>query len=194
MVYFYSYYKLSNLQDEKVFIEELLNPKTQNKAFQVLLQQFQRPLYHHIRTIVLNHDDADDVLQNTFIKVYKSINQFEGKSSLYTWLYKIATNETLTFLEKNKRFSYDTMEDSEDHPAIKNLKTDPLYDGDEIQFHLERAIASLPDKQKLVFKMRYYDETSYREIAEILETSEGALKASYHHAVKKIEKILEGTD
>lgn len=181
---------MKQAEDQQI-LDWISSKDQKEKGFRSLVEKYKEKLYWHVRRMVLNHDDADDVLQNTFIKVYKSINQFEGKSSLYTWLYKIATNETLTFLEKNKRFSYDTMEDSEDHPAIKNLKTDPLYDGDEIQFHLERAIASLPDKQKLVFKMRYYDETSYREIAEILETSEGALKASYHHAIKKIEDYFK---
>ena len=181
---------MKQAEDQQI-LEWISSLNQREKGFRTLVEKYKEKLYWHVRRMVLNHDDADDVLQNTFIKVYKSINQFEGKSSLYTWLYKIATNETLTFLEKNKRFSYDTMEDSEDHPAIKNLKTDPLYDGDEIQFHLERAIASLPDKQKLVFKMKYYDETSYREIAEILETSEGALKASYHHAIKKIEDYFK---
>ena len=177
--------------EDQQILDWISSKDQKEKGFRSLVEKYKEKLYWHVRRMVLNHDDADDVLQNTFIKVYKSIDHFEGKSSLYTWLYKIATNETLTYLDKNKKYSYDTMEDSEDHPAIKNLKTDPLYDGDEIQFHLERAIGTLPDKQKVVFKMRYYEETPYREIAQILDTSEGALKASYHHAIKKIEEYFK---
>ena len=181
---------MKQAEDQQI-LDWISSKDQKEKGFRSLVEKYKEKLYWHVRRMVLNHDDADDVLQNTFIKVYKSIDHFEGKSSLYTWLYKIATNETFTYLDKNKKYSYDTMEDSEDHPAIKNLKTDPLYDGDEIQFHLERAIGTLPDKQKVVFKMRYYEETPYREIAQILDTSEGALKASYHHAIKKIEEYFK---
>lgn len=184
---------MKQAEDQQI-LEWISSTDQKERGFRQLVDKYKEKLYWHVRRMVLNHDDADDVLQNTFIKVYKSIDGFEGKSSLYTWLYKIATNETLTYLDKNKRYSYDSMEDSEEHPALRNLATDPLYEGDEIQLHLETAIANLPDKQKMVFKMRYHDELSYREIAEVLDTSEGALKASYHHAIKKIEQYFKSKE
>jgi len=189
LVYYYSYYKLSNLQDEKVFIEELLNPKTQNKAFQVLLQQFQKPLYHHIRTIVLNHDDADDVLQNTFVKVFRYLKDFKGDSKLFSWMFRIATNEAITFLNQKAK-KHNTTGVAIQTKTIDNLEADDYFDGDEIQLKLQKAIVLLPEKQQLVFKMKYFEELKYEEISEILGTSVGGLKASYHHAVKKIEEYM----
>jgi RNA polymerase sigma-70 factor (ECF subfamily) len=164
------------LQEEKEFIQELLHPKTQNEAFQKLLQNYQKPLYHHIRNIVLNHDDADDVLQNTFIKVFQNLKNFKGDSKLFSWMYRVATNEALTFIKQKAQ--------------IDNLKADVFFDGNEIQIKLQKAIALLPAKQQLVFKMKYFEELKYEEIAVILDTSVGALKASYHHAVKKIEAFV----
>jgi RNA polymerase sigma-70 factor (ECF subfamily) len=174
------------LTDENEFIQELLNPKTQNAAFQKLLSEYQRPLYSHIRNIVLDHDDADDVLQNTFVKVFQYIKNFKGESKLFSWMYRIATNEALTFLNKKAKLNGLTSEALQ-NKAIDNLKADVYFDGDEIQIKLQRAVATLPEKQQLVFKMKYFEELKYEEIAEILGTSVGALKASYHHAVKKIE-------
>ena len=174
------------MQGEKEFIERLLNPKTQNQAFQQLLHDYQRPLYNHIRNIVLNHDDTDDVLQNTFLKVFQYLKNFKGESKLFSWMYRIATNEALTFLNqkaKNGGVSSETLQNK----TIDNLKADVYFDGDEIQIKLQKAIVSLPEKQQLVFKMKYFEELKYEEISEILGTSVGALKASYHHAVKKIE-------
>ncbi len=174
---------------EKEFIKELLNPKTQNQAFKKLLKEYQKPLYNHIRTIVLNHDDTDDVLQNTFVKVFKYLNKFKGESKLFSWMYRIATNEALTFLNikgKINGISSETLQKK----TIDNLKADIYFDGDEIQFKLQRAIASLPKKQQLVFKMKYFEELKYEEISEILGTSVGGLKASYYHAVKKIEAFV----
>lgn len=177
------------MQDEKVFIEELLNPKTQNKAFQSLLQQYQKPLYHHIRTIVLNHDDADDVLQNTFVKVFRYLKNFKGDSKLFSWMYRIATNEALTFLtQKSKK--HNTTSETLQAKIIDNLQADVYFDGNEIQIKLQKAIVLLPEKQQLVFKMKYFDDLKYEEISEILGTSVGGLKASYHHAVKKIEEYM----
>ena len=178
------------MQGEKEFIEKLLNPKTQNQAFQQLVQDYQRPLYNHIRNIVLNHDDTDDVLQNTFIKVFKYLKNFKGESKLFSWMYRIATNEALTFLNqkaKNSGVSSETLQNK----TIDNLKADVYFDGDEIQIKLQKAIVSLPEKQQLVFKMKYFQELKYEEISEILGTSVGALKASYHHAVKKIEVYVK---
>ena len=175
---------------EKEFIKELLNPKTQNQAFKKLLKEYQKPLYNHIRTIVLNHDDTDDVLQNTFIKVFQYLNKFKGESKLFSWMYRIATNEALTFLNKKAKINGISSETLQ-KKTIDNLKADIYFDGDEIQFKLQRAIASLPKKQQLVFKMKYFEELKYEEISEILGTSVGALKASYHHAVKKIETFVK---
>ncbi len=177
------------MSEEQEFIEQLLNPKTQNEAFQKLLSTYQRPLYNHIRTIVLNHDDTDDVLQNTFLKVFQHLKNFKGESKLFSWIYRIATNEALTFLNqkaKKNGISSETLQNK----TIDNLKADIYFDGNEIQIALHKAIAALPEKQQLVFKMKYFEELKYEEISEILGTSVGALKASYHHAVKKIEAFV----
>lgn len=156
------------------------------RGFRHLMTQYKERLYWHIRRIVLVHEDADDVLQNTFIKVYKGILQFEGKSKLYTWLYRIATNEAITHLQSKARHASDSLDDSD--TALGNrLKADEWLDGDEIQIKLQKAIALLPEKQRIVFNLRYYDEMPYEEMSTILTTSIGALKASFHHAVKKVE-------
>ena len=177
------------MQEEQEFIQELLNPKTQNEAFQKLLSVYQKPLYNHIRNIVLNHDDADDVLQNTFIKVFQYLKSFKGESKLFSWMYRIATNEAITFLNQKAKVngvSTATLQNK----AIDNLQADVFFDGNEIQLKLQKAIANLPEKQQLVFKMKYFEELKYEEISEILGTSVGALKASYHHAVKKIDTFV----
>ena len=178
------------MQEEKEFIKELLNPKTQNQAFNKLLQEYQKPLYNHIRTIVLNHDDTDDVLQNTFVKVFQYLNKFKGESRLFSWMYRIATNEALTFLNQKAKINGVSSETLQ-NKTIDNLKADVYFDGNEIQIKLQKAIVSLPEKQQLVFKMKYFEELKYEEISEILGTSVGALKASYHHAVKKIETFVK---
>lgn len=177
------------MTNETELIQLLQDPKSKETAFRQLLSLYKERLYWHIRKIVISHDDADDVLQNTFIKVYRSIDKFKGDSKLYSWLYRIATNESITHINKNaKRMQIS----SEEHQnlAINNLKADVYFEGDDIQLKLQKAIASLPQKQQLVFNMKYFDDMKYKEIAEILETSEGALKASYHIAVKKIESFL----
>jgi RNA polymerase sigma factor (sigma-70 family) len=177
------------LQEEQEFIQELLNPKTQNQAFQKLLEEYQKPLYNHIRNILLNHDDTDDVLQNTFVKVFQNLNKFKGESKLFSWMYRIATNEALTFLNHKSKLggvSSETLQSK----TIDNLKADIYFDGNEIQIKLQKAIIQLPEKQQLVFRMKYFEELKYEEISEILGTSVGALKASYHHAVKKIEAFV----
>ena len=178
------------LQEEKIFIETLTNPKTQNIAFKQLVHQYQKPLYFHIRNIVLNHDDADDVLQNTFIKVFSNIANFKGDSKLYSWMYRIATNESLSFIEQRAKKQGVSNEEIQ-QKAIMNLQSDVYFEGNEIQLKLQKAIAILPEKQQLVFKMRYFEEIKYENMSEILDTSVGALKASYHHAVKKIEDYLK---
>lgn len=178
------------MQEEKDFIKELLNPKTQNQAFQKLLREYQRPLYYHIRNIVLNHDDADDVLQNTFVKVFQYLKDFKGESKLFSWMYRIATNEAITFINQKAKRNGTTSEAMQSK-IVDNLKADTYFDGNEIQFKLQKAITLLPEKQQLVFKMRYYEEIKYEAMSEILGTSVGALKASYHHAVKKIEDFMK---
>jgi len=178
------------LQEEKDFIQELLNPKTQNQAFQKLLQDYQKPLYYHIRNIVLNHDDADDVLQNTFVKVFQYLKDFKGDSKLFSWMYRIATNEAITFINQKAKRNGSTSEAMQSK-IVDNLKADTYFDGNEIQLKLQKAITLLPEKQQLVFKMKYYEEIKYEDMSEILGTSVGALKASYHHAVKKIEDFMK---
>lgn len=175
--------------EEQEFIALLLDPKTQNTAFQKLLSDYQRPLYSHIRNIVLNHDDADDVLQNTFVKVFQHLKNFKGESKLFSWMYRIATNEAITFIN-NKAKRNGTTSEAMQTRIVENLRADTYFDGNEIQIKLQKAIHLLPQKQQLVFKMRYYEEIKYEDMSEILGTSVGALKASYHHAVKKIENYM----
>ena len=173
------------LTDEEILLQ-FKEPASKEKAFRNLLNTYQERLYYHVRRYVHNHEDANDILQNTCIKVWNAIDNFRGESGLYTWLYRIAGNEAITFLNKNKKRNE---VDIEQTTANYRSAADTI-DGDEMTLKLERAIAKLPDKQKQVFIMRYYDELPYEKIAEISETSVGALKASYHHAVKKIEEIL----
>ena len=178
---------------EETLIENLKQKDTQAKAFEVLINTYKERLYWHIRRIVLNHDDTDDVLQNTFIKIFRNIDKFKGDSKLYSWMYRIATNEALTFLKvKSKKLGVDNEELQE--RMANNLQADVYFEGDEIQLKLQKAIALLPEKQKLVFNMKYFEELKYEEISEILETSVGGLKASYHLAVKKIEASLKGEE
>lgn len=175
--------------EEKEFIQNLLNPKTQNEAFQKLLLDYQKPLYNHIRNIVLNHDDTDDVLQNTFVKVFQNLKKFKGESKLFSWMYRIATNEAITFINKKAKKNGTTSEFLQTK-IVENLEADSHFDGDAIQIKLQKAIVNLPEKQQLVFKMRYFEEIKYEEMSQVLGTSVGALKASYHHAVKKIEIFM----
>ncbi|MCX6171737.1 MAG: sigma-70 family RNA polymerase sigma factor [Flavobacterium sp.] len=178
------------MQEEKDFIQELLNPKTQNQAFQKLLRNYQRPLYNQIRNIVLNHEDANDVLQNTFVKVFQYLKDFKGDSKLFSWMYRIATNEAITFIN-NKAKRNGTTSEALQSKIVDNLKADSYFDGNEIQLKLQKAIAILPEKQQLVFKMKYYEEIKYKDMSDVLGTSVGALKASYHLAVKKIEEFMK---
>jgi len=162
---------------------------TSNEAFNQLVLKYQERLYWHIRRMVIDHDDADDVLQNVFIKVWKSLDRFREEAKLYTWLYQIATNECLTFLKKKKTRYFLPLNDVEAE-LEQSISNDDYYTGDEIQEKLQKALLKLPEKQRLVFNMKYYEEMKYEEMSEILKTSVGALKASYHHAVKKIENYL----
>jgi len=181
--------KIKLLQEEKDFIQELLNPKTQDLAFQKLLSIYKKPLYFHVRNIVLNHDDADDVLQNTFVKIFQYLKNFKGESKLFSWMYRIATNEAITFINQKAKRSKTTSEALQTK-LVDNLRADSYFDGNEVQLKLQKAIVLLPEKQKLVFNMKYFQDLKYEEISEILGTSVGALKASYHHAVKKIEAFM----
>lgn len=160
------------------------------KAFSELLSAYQERLYWHIRKMVTSHDDADDVLQNTFLKIWKGLEGFRADSGLYTWLYRIATNEALSFLRQRSARQSNVINDIEEL-ALGRLEADEYFDGDEVQKKLYAVLETLPSKQKLVFQMKYFDDMKYQDIAEILGTSVGALKASYHHAVKKIEKAFE---
>jgi len=174
--------------DNKI-LSLIANVQTKEQGYRLLMSTYQERLYWHIRRMTHIHADADDVVQNTFIKVFKNIQRFEGKSKLYTWLYRIATNEAITFLKGKNRKKTDSINDNEGF--FEELKADNYWDGDKAQALLQRAISLLPLKQKTVFTMRYYENMSYREMSEILETSEGALKASYHHAMKKVELFIK---
>lgn len=175
--------------NETEFIARLKDPSSKDAAFRELLKLYKQRLYWHIRKIVICHDDADDVLQNTFIKVHRNIDKFKGDSKLFSWMYRIATNESITHITKKAKRAQITNEEHQTN-AINNLTADVYFEGSSIQLKLQKAIATLPHKQQLVFNMKYFEDLKYSEISEILETSEGALKASYHIAVKKIEGIL----
>lgn len=176
--------------EEKELISQLQNAKTRAKAFELLVDSYQKRLYWHIRRIVISHDDADDILQETFIKIFRSIENFRSESSLFSWIYRIATNQALDFLKKRAAERSCSIEDLQ-YDRSSHLEADVYFEGDEIQLKFQKAIASLPEKQQLVFNMKYFQEMKYEEISEILDTSVGALKASYHHAVQKIKNYLE---
>lgn len=178
--------------DEKKIIEDLQRESTARKAFEMLVRTFSEPLYWQIRKMVFDHDDANDLLQNVFLKAWNNIHNFRGDAKLSTWLYKIAVNESINFINREKsRQSIPT--DSEDSSfLLDNLEADEYFDGEELHKELLKAVASLPEKQRLVFNMKYFDEMKYEEISDILGTSIGALKASYHHAVKKITELIGG--
>jgi RNA polymerase sigma-70 factor (ECF subfamily) len=166
------------------------NPETKERAYTSIIRKYQEKLYWHIRRMVVDHEDANDVLQNVFIRVWNGLENFKEESQLYTWLYRIATNECLTFLEQQKKRSAVSLRDVESGLENK-IKADKHFDANKLEWKLQLAIQQLPEKQRLVFSLRYYDEMPYEEMSRILETSEGALKASYHHAVKKIEDYIK---
>lgn len=172
--------------------EQLRNPVTQRNAFEQVVRQYSQQLYWQIRRMVLSHDDSNDLLQNTFIKAWNNLEYFRGDAKLSTWLYRIALNECLTFLNKQRAQNNVSIDDTEVN--LEQLEGDPYFDGDATQKHLQEAIASLPEKQRMIFNLKYFQKMKYEEISEILGTSVGALKASYHHAVKKIEQFLQQFD
>jgi len=179
-----------NKDTEKKILSQLKKPQSFEKGFRFLVQTYQERLYWRIRQIIDLHDDADEVLQNTFIKVYRGIESFRGDAQLYSWMYRIATNEALTFLKKKKKRAIVGL-DNEEGGLIETLEADNYFDADRATILLEEALEQLPEKQRQVFIFRYYDELSYNEISEIVGTSIGGLKASYHHAVKKIEVYIK---
>ena len=179
--------------NEEDIISRLQDPETCREAFGEVVKAYSEQLYWQIRRMVLSHDDANDVLQNTFIKAWSNIGSFRGDAKFSTWLYKIAVNESITFINKKKVQNNISLDDDSSF-LTSNLEADRYFDGDEAQLKLQKAIATLPDKQRLVFNMRYYDEMKYEDVSEILGTSVGALKASYHHAVKKIESFFGEED
>jgi RNA polymerase sigma factor (sigma-70 family) len=176
------------MQDAELLLE-FRNPSTKEKGFTAIVGKYQEKLYWHIRRMVVDHEDANDVLQNVFIRVWNGLQNFREDSQLYTWLYRIATNECLTFLEQKKRKSAVSLGDVES--GLSNtIKADKYFDPNKLEWKLQLAMQQLPEKQRIVFNLRYYDEMPYEEMSRVLETSEGALKASYHHAVKKIEDFI----
>ncbi|MDE3124491.1 MAG: sigma-70 family RNA polymerase sigma factor, partial [Bacteroidota bacterium] len=173
--------------DDTLLLYEFRQPSTKERAFTGIVKKYQEKLYWHIRRMVVNHEDANDVLQNVFIKAWKGLENFREDSQLYTWLYRIATNECLTFLEQQKKkgtLSFDEMESG----LSNKIKADENFNANQLEWKLQLAIQQLPEKQRLVFNLRYFDEMPYEEMSKVLDTSEGALKASYHHAAKKIEE------
>ena len=178
------------MHDDEQLIERLRDPQRCRKAFNEVIKIYTEPLYWQIRKMVIDHDDANDVLQNTFLKAWSSIEHFRGDAKLSTWLYKIAINESITFINKEKQRNNVSLDD-DDSFLINSLASDEWFDGDDLRLELQKAINSLPEKQRLIFNMRYFDNMKYEDMSEILGTPVGALKASYHHAVKKIEKFFE---
>lgn len=175
---------------DKEMIDMLQDPHTRREGFAVLVRQYSEPLYWKVRRIVLNHEDANDVLQNAFLKIWNNLDTFQGKSALSTWLYRIAINEALDFVRRQKNVNSATVS-TEDEPGVAaRLMGDDYFDGDEAQAQLQEAVARLPEVQRTVFTLKYFDELKYSEISKILDTSEGALKASYHLAVTKITEYL----
>ncbi|MBD5177873.1 MAG: RNA polymerase sigma factor [Bacteroidales bacterium] len=182
-----------NQEENAELIARLRDPMTVRAAFSEVIEAYSEQLYWQIRRMVQNHDDADDVLQNTFLKAWSNIENFRGEAKLSTWLHKIAINESLSFLEREKKHTGVSLDD-ESASSVATLEADRDFDGNELAQNLNKAIQTLPEKQRLVFNMKYFDNMKYERISEILGTSVGALKASYHLAVKKIEQFFEGLD
>lgn len=176
--------------NEETLLEALRNPHTVRQGFASLVSAYSERLYWQIRKMVLSHDDANDILQDVFVKAWSNLENFRGDAKLTTWLYRIAINESITFLHKKRSQNHVSI-DSDDSFLINLLESDPYFDGDDAAIQLQKAILTLPEKQRLVFQMKYFEEMKYDDMSEILGTSVGALKASYHHAVRKVEKYLE---
>lgn len=178
--------------DDLQLLQWFHQPETREKGFTAIIHKYQQPLYWHIRRLVISHADADDVLQNVLLKVWKGLDAFREESNLYTWLYRIATNESLSFLAKEQRRGSFNIDEEHVNPAlVDKLQAEPHFNAAQIEWKLQSAIQQLPEKQRIVFNMRYFDEMSYQTMSEVLQTSEGALKASYHHAVKKIGDAMK---
>jgi len=179
-------------EDEEI-LSKFREDKTRNEAFNMLLKKYQQKIYWHVRRMVIDHDDADDLTQDVFIKVWKNLPGFRNDAQLYTWMYRIATNECITFLNKKKQKNNISLDDV-DYELADTLSSTDQFTGDQIQRKLQEAILTLPDKQRLVFNMKYFDDMKYEEMSDVLGTSVGALKASFHLAVKKIEAFVTNTD
>jgi RNA polymerase sigma-70 factor (ECF subfamily) len=208
MRWVFYFYTVSNILKKQIFQENLKTAirmtqtedkellllfkeaATKERAFTQIIKKYQEKLYWHVRRMVVDHDDANDVLQNMFIKVWNALENFREDSQLYTWLYRIATNESLTFLEQQKKRAAISIDGTEESGLSNTIKADKHFDFNKLEWKLQIAIQQLPEKQRVVFNLRYYDEMPYEEMSQVLETSTGALKASYHHAVKKIEDFI----
>ena len=178
--------------NEQMIVEQLRDENLRRKAFTQLVEHFKEKLYWQIRRMVLSHDDADDILQNTFIRAWTGLEGFRGEARLSTWLYRIAGNETLNFLERRRKMT--SLDEEGVASVAATLQSDPYFDGDETERQLQEAIASLPDRQRQVFNMKYYDDMKYEDMSDVLQTSVGSLKASYHHAVRKISDFFNNHD
>lgn len=182
------------MMEDALILEKFADERTRDEAFTQLLKKYQQKIYWHVRRLVIDHDDADDLVQDIFIKVWKNLENFREDAQLYTWLYRIATNECITFLNKKKQRQNVSLDD-DSSAYLADALTDPTYfNGNQVQLKLQEALLTLPEKQRLVFNMKYFDDLKYEEISEIVGTSVGALKASYHLAVKKIEQFFEAHD
>ncbi len=184
---------MKTIYNEEDILEMLRNPDTQKRGFAYVVEEYSERLYWQIRKMVYSHDDANDILQDVFIKAWLNIDKFRGDAKLSTWLYKIAINESITFINRSKA-KLNLSIDDDDSFLVNKLEGDKYFDGDQAQLLLQQAVVTLPEKQRLVFQMKYFNELKYDDMSDILGTSVGALKASYHHAVKKVEKFLKETD
>ena len=175
--------------EDQELLEKILDPESRNYGFNLLVRKYQERIYWIIRKMVIDHDDANDVTQEVFIKVWKNLDKFRAEAQIFTWVYRIATNECLNFLNKKRKRFFVAWADVETE-LLEKMDNSQYIEGDEIQLKLQKALLKLPDKQRLVFNLKYYEDLKYKQIADITKTSIGALKASYHHAVKKIEEFL----
>jgi len=180
--------------EDLLILEKFADPNQREEAFTLLLRKYQQKIYWHVRRMVIDHDDADDIVQDVFIKVWKNLGNFREDAQLYTWIYRIATNECITFLNRKKQKYQISLDDESSEYLVDTLKDSSYFDGNQAQLKLQEALLTLPDKQRLVFNMKYFEEMKYEEMSEVLGTSVGALKASYHIAVKKIEQFFKESD
>ena len=180
--------------EDELIVSKFSDPHTREEAFNALMKKYQERIYWHVRRMVILHEDADDVVQNTFVKVWRNLENFRSDSKLYTWMYRIATNECITFLNKKKKRNNISLDHEDSAYLKKSLTSGSYFDGEKAQRRLQEAILTLPDKQRLVFNMKYFEDLKYSDMSDILDTSVGALKASYHLAVKKIEQFFKDAD